>query len=100
MNKSELINEVYNSLNDVQSSTSSEGKFTKVFSERVLNIVLDAIVHGIKKDTNVQLVGFGTFSVIEREPRMGVNPRTGDAIQIGASKSVRFKAGAKLKDIL
>jgi DNA-binding protein HU-beta len=48
----------------------------------------------------VQIVGFGTFSVTEREPREGINPRTGDKIQIGVSKSVRFKAGSKLKEVL
>jgi DNA-binding protein HU-beta len=100
MNRSELVNEVYGLLNEQGSGASSEHKFTKVFSEKVLNIVLDAITHGIKKDGAVQIVGFGTFSVTERDPRVGVNPRTGDKIQIGASKSVRFKAGAKLKESL
>jgi DNA-binding protein HU-beta len=100
MNRSELVNEVYGLLNDQAGSVSSEHKFTKIFAEKALNIVLDAITRGIKKEGAVQIVGCGTFSVAEREPRVGVNPRTGDKIQIGASKSIRFKAGAKLKESL
>jgi DNA-binding protein HU-beta len=100
MNRSELVNEVCGLLNGQADNASSEHKFTKTFAEKVLNVVLDAIANGIKKDGGVQIVGFGTFSVAEREPRVGVNPRTGDKIQIGASKSVRFKAGTKLKESL
>jgi DNA-binding protein HU-beta len=100
MNRSELVNEIYGLLNDHTDGTSSEHKFTKIFAEKALGIVLDAITSGIKKDKVVQIVGFGTFSVAERDPRVGVNPRTGDKIQIGASKSIRFKAGSKLKEVL
>jgi DNA-binding protein HU-beta len=101
MNKSELINEVYNLLNDGSSSNgASEHKFTKVFAERALGVVFEAMMNGLKKDEIVQVVGFGTFSVSKREARTGVNPRTGDKIQIEASKSIKFKAGAKLKEIL
>jgi DNA-binding protein HU-beta len=100
MNRSELVNEVYGLLNDHADNASPEHKYTKVFAEKVLNVVLDAITRGVKRDGTVQIVGFGTFFVAERDPRVGVNPRTGDKIQIGASKSVRFKAGTKLKEAL
>jgi DNA-binding protein HU-beta len=100
MNRSELVNEIYSLLNDGSNNASSEHKFTKIFAEKALSVVLDAITCGIKKDGAVQIVGFGTFSVAKRDPRMGVNPRTGDKIQIDASKSVKFKAGIKLKEIL
>jgi DNA-binding protein HU-beta len=100
MNKSELINEVYGLLNGCAECAPIDHKFTKVFAEKMVNIVLDAIANGIKNDENVQVVGFGTFTVAKREPRVGVNPRTGDKINIGASKSIKFKAGAKLKEIL
>jgi DNA-binding protein HU-beta len=100
MNKSELVNEVYGSLNGCADCASSDYKVTKIFAEKMVNAVLDAIIRGIRKGESVQVVGFGTFSVAKREPRVGVNPRTGDKINIGASKSVRFKAGAKLKEAL
>ncbi|MDR1435120.1 MAG: HU family DNA-binding protein [Puniceicoccales bacterium] len=100
MNKSELINEIYGLLNSYQENNPSDHKFTKVFAEKTLDIVLDAITRGVKRDEIVQVVGFGTFSVAKRGARTGVNPRTGDKIEIGASKAVKFKAGAKLKEIL
>ncbi len=46
----------------------------------------------------VRIVGFGTFSVAHRAATTGRNPRTGEAIQIAASKQPKFKAGAPLKD--
>ena len=45
----------------------------------------------------MQLIGFGTFSVVKRAARTGVNPQTGKAIKIAASKSVKFKPGTGLK---
>ena len=53
---------------------------------------------GIKKDGNVQLIGFGTFAVKARAARTGRNPQTGATIKIKASKTVGFKAGAALKE--
>jgi DNA-binding protein HU-beta len=100
MNKSELVNAIYGLLNEGAVSEASGHKFTKVFAEKTLNIVLDTIAGGIKKDGSVQVVGFGTFSVVKRGARTGVNPRTGDKIKIKASKNVKFRAGAKLKEIL
>ncbi|MDR0351211.1 MAG: HU family DNA-binding protein [Puniceicoccales bacterium] len=102
MNKSELINETYNLLSKCGCTTThfSEHKFTKACAEQLVTTVLDAMTNGIKKDGNVQIIGFGTFSVTKREKRNGVNPRTGEKIVINASKSVKFKPGAKLKEML
>ncbi|MDR1458018.1 MAG: HU family DNA-binding protein [Puniceicoccales bacterium] len=102
MNKSELINEAYNLLNkyNYQNAYPVEHKFTKTWAEQMVGVVLDAMTNGIKKDGNVQIIGFGTFSVTKREKRNGVNPRTGAKIIINASKSVKFKPGAKLKEML
>ncbi|MDR2735877.1 MAG: HU family DNA-binding protein [Puniceicoccales bacterium] len=102
MNKSELINETYNLLNkcDCNGMCSSDHKVTKASAEHTVNVVLDAITNGIKKDGSVQVVGFGTFSVTKRDKRNGVNPRTGAKIIIKASKSVKFKPGTKLKELL
>ena len=46
----------------------------------------------------MQIAGFGTFSVVERAAREGRNPRTGETIPIPASKSVKFRVGAGLKE--
>lgn len=101
MNKSELIDEIYGLLNiGAANGPPGDGKCTKVFAEKVLGAVLEALTDGLKKDGNVQIVGFGTFSVGTRGPRAGVNPRTGAKIQINESKNIKFKAGEKLKEIL
>ena len=69
-------------------------------AERVVNAVFDDIVAGLRKGDKVTLSGFGTFQVSDRKARTGRNPKTGEAIAIPASKSVKFKAGKTLKDML
>jgi nucleoid DNA-binding protein len=91
MNKAELVAEVQKSLG---ADTSKAG------AERAVEAVLEAVKKGVKKDKNVQLIGFGTFSVTKRAAREGINPQTGEKIKIKASKAVKFKAGAGLKAIL
>ncbi|MGG5889243.1 HU family DNA-binding protein [Falsiroseomonas sp. HC035] len=64
----------------------------------VLDAVFDAIQGALKKQAEVRLVGFGTFSTSKRKAGKGRNPRTGEEIEIPASTTVRFKAGKGLKD--
>lgn len=91
MNKAELVEAVQNALGD---------DATKRSAEDALSAVLDSIIAGIKKDQKVQIIGFGTFEVKKRAARMGRNPKTGEAMKIGASKSVGFKASSTLKGSL
>lgn len=91
MNKAELVEEVQKSLGDDTS---------KAAAERAVEAVIEGIKTGIKKDENVQLIGFGTYSVSERAAREGRNPQTGEKIMIKASKSVKFKPGASLKELV
>ena len=88
MNKAELVVQVQKNLG---------GDTSKAAAEAALTAVLDGIKKGVKKDKSVQVIGFGTFSVVNRAARQGVNPQTGEKIRIKASKSVKFKAGAGLK---
>ena len=91
MNKAELIEAVQNAM----------GKdATKRAAEDSVAAVLEAIANGIRNDRKVQLIGFGTFEVKNRAARMGRNPKTGEPMQIQASKSVGFKASATLKSSL
>ena len=69
-------------------------------AEKAVNIVLDDIVHALKQGERVNISGFGTFSVSNREARTGRNPKTGEAIEISASRSAKFKPGKQLKDSL
>lgn len=88
MNKAELVQEVQKSLGE---------EISKAAAERAVDAVLGGIMKGVKKDKNVQLIGFGTFTVTKRAARTGVNPQTGEKIKIKASKSVKFKPGTALK---
>ena len=89
MNKQELIDAIL--------ANKEAGIESKAAAARAIDAVLDGIAAGIKKDGNVQLIGFGTFSVKSRAARTGRNPQTGATIKIKASKTVGFKAGAALK---
>jgi nucleoid DNA-binding protein len=89
MNKAELVASVQAIL-----------ETSKADAERAVNAVVEGVKEGIKKDGSVQLIGFGTFSVAERAARKGINPRTGEELDIPASKSVKFKQGAGLKSLL
>lgn len=91
MNKSELIE-------SIQSSLGQDA--TKRSAEEALDAVLSSIVKGIKSSGKVQIVGFGSFEVKSRAARTGRNPKTGESMQIPASKSLGFKAASALKGSL
>lgn len=89
MNKSQLVD-----------SVAKNSGLTIKDSEKAVDAIIAGIKEGLKSDGNVQLIGFGSFSIGERSARTGINPRTGEKIKIAASKTVKFKAGAKLKEVL
>jgi DNA-binding protein HU-beta len=90
VNKAELINTILET-----------GNYTsRAAAQMALEDTLTSITTGINNDNKVQIVGFGTFTVKTRAARTGRNPRTGESIQIAASKNVGFKAGKALKDTL
>lgn len=91
MNKSELIDEVQRRLGEGTS---------KAAAERSVDAVLQAVGHGLKRDREVQLVGFGAFAVATRAARRGYNPHTRRPMKIRAMKTVRFKAGLDLKAVV
>jgi len=88
MNKGQVVEAVQSALGEGAS---------KKDAEQAVAAVLDTIAKGVKEEGTVQLIGFGTFVVRERAARMGRNPKTGEAMQIKASKSVGFKPSAALK---
>lgn len=87
MNKSELIEAIAESVDVPKAQVS-----------RVLDAMTSAVGDALADGEQVALVGFGTFMVRERPARSGRNPRTGETIQIAASKTPSFKAGKALKD--
>lgn len=90
MNKAQLIEAVQKNLG---------GETSKRAASDALDAVLDAIAKGVKKGP-VQLIGFGTFKPVTRKARTGRNPKTGAAMKIKASKTVRFVTSAALKKSL
>jgi len=89
MNKAELVEAVQKTLSS-----------SKAEAERSVAAVVDSIKAGLKKGKPVQLIGFGTFKVVNRKARMGINPKTGQPLKIKASKTVKFSVGKDLKSKL
>lgn len=87
MNKTELIESVANQTNG-----------TKADAARYVDAVFEAISGSLKSGGEVRLVGFGTFYVADRKATTGRNPRTGQPIDISASKQPKFRPGKQLKD--
>ena len=87
MNKTELI-----------AAVAEKTGLTKKDAERVVNATIDTITESLVKGDKVQVSGFGIFEVKTREARTGRNPRTGETMEIAASKVPSFKAYNGLKD--
>ena len=84
--------------NDLVSAVASSTAMSKVDSAKAVEGVFGAISSSLSSVGDIRIVGFGTFSVANRKATTGRNPRTGQAIQIPASKQPKFKAGKGLKD--
>jgi len=87
MKKSELVDMVV-----------EKTDLTKKDSGKAVKAVLESITDSLAKGEKVQLIGFGTFEVRNRQAREGRNPTTGESIKIEASKIPAFKAGKALKE--
>lgn len=87
MNKTQLIQKI-----------AENGNMTKKDAEVALNAVVAAISEAVAAGEKVQVSGFGSFDVKAREARTGRNPKTGEAVEIAASKRVVFTAAQALKD--
>ena len=86
MNKTDMINAI-----------AEEAGLTKAAAKKALEAFINATTESMKKGEKVSLLGFGTFSVVEKTARMGRNPRTGAPVKIAARKAVKFKPGAGLQ---
>ena len=91
MNKAELVEEVQKRLGPDTS---------RAAVERLLEAVIGAVTAGIRRDKQVQIVGFGAFSITKRAARRGYNPHTKKPMTIKAMKTVRFKPGTELKGVI
>ncbi|SFG18987.1 DNA-binding protein HU-beta [Lachnospiraceae bacterium C7] len=89
MNKAELV-----------AAMAEKADLSKKDAEGALSAFQEVVVEELQKGEKIQLVGFGTFEVVERAARVGRNPQTKEEIQIPASKAPKFKPGKSLKDQL
>ena len=85
MNKTELVNAI-----------AEKAQLTKVQAKAALDATMEAIAEELAKGEKVALVGFGTYSVVEKGERTGINPATKAKIVIPAKKVIKLKAGAEL----
>src|SRR3546814_7366706 len=83
--------------NDLVAVVADKTGLSKADATKSVDCVFDAITDSLKTGDEVRLVGFGTFTVSQRAASEGRNPRTGERIQIPASKRPKFKAGKGLK---
>lgn len=89
MNKQELVDAVAN-----------QAGIAKSAAEETINVFLETVTKAVVKGDAVQLIGFGSFSTGARAARAGRNPKTGEPLQIAASKTVKFTAGKAFKDLV
>jgi DNA-binding protein HU-beta len=87
VNKNELVAAVANSTD-----------LSKADATKAVDAVFDSVVAALKTGDEVRLVGFGTFLVTQRAASEGRNPRTGEVIEIAATKIPKFKPGKQLKE--
>jgi DNA-binding protein HU-beta len=86
--------------NDLCVEVAKKTGMSKADVGKAVDATLEAIMEALKKNDDVRLVGFGTYSVTERSATEGRNPRTGQPIRIPASKRAKFKPGKGLNDAL
>ncbi|MBX3025376.1 HU family DNA-binding protein [bacterium] len=79
-------------------SVASKVDLPRATAERAVNTMFDEMVAALKQGDKVNISGFGTFSVSTRKARTGRNPKTGESIEIAASRAAKFKPGKTLKD--
>jgi DNA-binding protein HU-beta len=89
MNKAEMIEIV-----------ARQAEISKSAAERSIDAMVAAVKSSLRKGQEVNLVGFGSFYVVERAARSGRNPRTGEKVPIAAARIPKFRPGKGLKDAL
>jgi DNA-binding protein HU-beta len=86
--------------NDLVAAVANDSGLSKRDASKAVDSMISVVIDALKGGDEVRLVGFGTFSVAHRAASQGRNPRTGETIQISASKQPKFKAGRAFKDAI
>jgi len=87
MNRAELVDAIHGKLGG-----------TKAAADEALRATIETFTEALLNGDGITLIGFGNFSIVERQARMGHNPQTGEAIKIAAKKAIKFVPGKALKD--
>lgn len=82
--------------NDLVKAMAAKAGLTNVDAKKALDAFINVTEETLKNGEKLSLVGFGTFGIVERKERVGVNPRTKAKVKIAAKKVVKFKAGSDL----
>ena len=85
---------------DLIAAVAEQSGLSKKDAEKAVNATIDTIINAVAEGDKIQITGFGTFEQRQRNARTGVDPRTGNSIEIPASKVPAFKAGKAFKDIV
>ena len=70
---------------------------SRVAADRAVTLVIEGIKAGLQRDKTVQLIGFGTFKVVERKARTAVHPKTREPLTIRRTRTVKLAVGKELK---
>jgi DNA-binding protein HU-beta len=84
--------------NELISAVADKARIDRNSAALAVETTFELIAEALKHGDEVKLIGFGTFAVSDRKAREGRNPRTGETVQIAASKAPKFTAGKGLKD--
>jgi integration host factor subunit beta len=85
---------------DLVEQVAKEADMTKKDAEQLVEVVFDSIVDALNRGDKIELRGFGSFRVRERNARKGRNPKTGETVEIPAKRVAYFKPGKELKEIV
>ena len=86
---------------ELASQLQAKGKYeTKAEAERKIDAILDTMEEALLSGDSINFIGWGKLEVVNRAPRLGRNPKTGEEVEIEARKSVKFKAGKGLLEKL
>ena len=85
---------------DLVKKIAREAEMTKKDAEQLVEIIFESIVGSLNKGEKIELRGFGSFRVRERDARKGRNPKTGAAVNIPAKRVAYFKPGKELKELI
>lgn len=85
---------------DLIEAVATQCEISKKDAETTVNTFLECIIDSLNRDEGVELRGFGSFRIRQREARQGRNPRTGATVAVDAKKVPYFKVGKQLKEMI